>query len=221
VFAYRAPDSAAGQSALKPGIYGSGSLTSPTSPVTTNGSDGVALDADKLSDDSVTDPVYLPATSAANPTWVRFAYDRPITVNGISIAAGGSFSGWNDIVETGPLAQVYSSGNGKDWELLAEGIYSGVQRTNVVPATTARHFKVVFLPDPATASAAPLAIARLVLRTTPTIQQFEVKAGFGQTANYYAVDTPPLGSLRAVSRGEVVDITGKTDRDGVLRWKAP
>jgi hypothetical protein len=221
VFAYPVDGSAGSQAALKPRIYGSGSLATPTSQVTSNGFEGVALDAAKLSDPSVADPVHLPATSAATPTWVRFEYDKPITVNGLSIAAGGSFSGWNDIVETGPVAQVHSSHNGKDWDLLAEGIYNGVQRTLFVPATSARHFKVVFLPDPATTSTAPLAVAALILRTTPTVHQFEVKAGFGQTANYYAIDTPTLGTMKAVPRSEVVDLTGKMDKHGVLRWSAP
>ena len=221
VFAYPVDDSARSQSALKPKIYGSGSLTGPDSQVTLNGSNGVPLDADKLSDPSVANPVHLPATSAATPTWVRFEYDKPVSVNGLTIAAGGSFSGWNDIVETGPVAQVHSSHNGKDWDLLAEGIYNGVQRTNFVPATTARYFKVVFLPDPTTTSTAPLAIAALILRTTPTVHQFEVKAGFGQTADYYAIDTPSLGAMKAVPRSKVVDLTGTMDQHGVLHWSAP
>lgn len=221
VFAYPVDDSARSQAAIEPKIYGSGSLATPTSKATTNGSEGVALDVAKLSDASVANPVYLPATSVKTPTWVRFEYDKPVTVNGLSIAAGGSFSGWNDIVETGPVAQVYSSHNGNDWNLVSEGIYNGVQRTNFVPATTARYFKVVFLPDPTTASAAPLALGALILRTTPTVHQFEVKAGFGQTANYYAIDTPTLGALKAVQRSEVVDLTGKMDANGVLHWKAP
>jgi alpha-L-rhamnosidase len=221
VFAYPVDERARSQAALNPRIYGSGLLATPTARATANGGDGVPLDAGKLSSASVADPIHLPATSRETPTWVRFEFDEPITVNGLTIAAGGTFSGWNDIVETGPVAQVHTSHDGKDWELVAEGVYNGVQRTNHVPVRTARYFKVVFLPDPAATSAAPLALASLVLRTTPTIHQFEVKAGFGQTANYYAVDTPRLDGMKPVPRSRVVDLTRKMDEHGVLRWNAP
>ena len=221
VFAYRVPDGTQSQAALSPKVFASGLMQSPTSPVQTNGDTGVVLDTAKLSNASVADPQYLPGSTAANPTWVRFEFSRPVTISGVTIAAGGSFGGWSDAVENGPSAQVLSSPDRRHYGLVAQGIYNGVQRTNVVPETKARYFKVVFRPAPLTGPPAPIPLAGLVLRTVPTVHEFEVKAGFGQTADYYTIDTPSQGAMRAVRRSDVVDLTGRMSPDGTLRWRAP
>ncbi|QRP48467.1 glycosyl hydrolase [Amycolatopsis sp. FDAARGOS 1241] len=220
VFAYRVPDGTRNQAALAPKIFASALLADPKASPWTNGDHGVELDVAKLSDASVADPQYLPA-SGGSATWVRFEYPHPVTVTGVTIAAGAAFTGWNDVVEYGPSAQVHSSRDGRQWTLLAQGIHSGVQRTLFVPQTTAKYFKVVFGQSSTAPSPAPIALSRLVLRTVATIHEFEVKAGFGQTADYYRIATPSQGGAPAVRRADVVDLTRQLAPDGTLHWQVP
>ncbi|WIX75500.1 glycosyl hydrolase [Amycolatopsis carbonis] len=220
VFAYRVPNGTQNQAALAPKVFASGLQADPKATPTSNGDQGVPLDVAKLSNASVADAQYLPAAGGAG-TWVRFEYQRPVAVTGVTIAAGAAFSGWNDVVEYGPSAQVYSSRDGRQWTLLAQGVYSGVQRTLFVPQTTAKYFKVVFGQSSTAPSSAPIALASLILRTVATVHEFEVKAGFGQTANYYHVATPSQGGGPAVRRSDVVDLTGRMAPDGTLNWRAP
>ena len=208
----------------------------------------------------MTNATYVADTSLAHPTWVRFEYKQPVTVNGVTIASAGSFGGWQD-VDTGPSMRVEAGDDGKTWRLLRESIYNGAQRTTTIPETRARFFRVVFLPAPiqfavpgfggsrgdaATSAgairrsteAAPnaggpgafggrggprqpgVAISELVLRTTPTVNLWEVKGNFGQIHDY-AVPTPREGVAPAVKTSDVIDLTSKMQPDGTLNWDAP
>ncbi|MDT7802148.1 MAG: (4-O-methyl)-D-glucuronate---lignin esterase [Actinomycetota bacterium] len=204
VFAYRVPDGTRSQAQWAPRVYASGG----------------PLDGAKLANASVADPQNLPAPGP-DGTWVRFDYDRSVTVTGLTIAAGAAFSGWNDVVEYGPSARLYTSRDGRKWDLLAQGVYSGVQRTLFVPQTTVRYFKVVFGQSSTAPSSTPIALSSLILRTVATVHEFEVKAGFGQTANYYRIATPTQGAGTAVRRADVVDLTDRMAPDGTLRWPVP
>lgn len=66
-----------------------------------------------------------------------------------------------------------------------------------------------------------IAISELVLRTTPTVNLWEVKANFGQIHDYYAIPTPKEGVAAAVKTSDVIDLTGKLQPDGTLNWDAP
>lgn len=237
VFAYRVPSGTRRQADLRPRLFASGVLDTATSPVRTNGDAGVPLDTDRLSSGSLATPTYLAGPSNAAPTWVRFEFPRPVTVTGLTVAAGNGFSGWNDILDIGPVAQVWASTDNRHWKPVAEDVYTGglvsndLQRTVFVRSTRARFFKVVFLPGgtlgdrpsylPPLTGKEPITLRSLVLRTAPTVHRFEAKAGFGKVANYYEIDTPAAGSAPAVPRSQVLDLTPSMDRSGRLRWKAP
>jgi hypothetical protein len=250
VFAYRVDAGARNQAELAPAVTAS-ALPGEAAPTP----EGVPLNAAPLSDGDVTNATYVADTSFANPTWVRFEYKQPVTVNGVTIAANGTFGGWLD-VDTGPVMRVEASADGKTWRPLRESIYNGVQRTVTIPETRARYFRVVFLPAAPQAAvpgfgggrggapttpgairhatpAAPnafgrggprrpgIALCELVLRTTPTVNFFEVKANFGQIHDYYAIPTPKEGVAAAVKTSDVLDLTSKMQPDGTLYWDAP
>lgn len=250
VFAYRVDAQARSQADLAPVVTASGLPGQPAA-----GPEGVPLNAGPLSDGDVTNATHIAGTSLANPTWVRFEYKQPVAVNGVTLAANGTFGGWLD-VDTGPALRIEASDDGTTWRALRESIYNGVQRTITVPETRARYFRIVFLPAAPQAGvpgfggfrggapttpgairratqAAPsaggpggsrqpdIALSELVLRTTPTVNLFEVKANFGQIHDYYAVPTPKEGVAAAIKTSDVVDLTGKMEPDGTLNWDAP
>ncbi len=66
-----------------------------------------------------------------------------------------------------------------------------------------------------------IALSELILRTTPTVNLFEVKANFGQIHDYYAIPTPKEGIAAAVKLSDVVDLTSRMQPDGTLDWDAP
>jgi len=226
----------------------------------------VPLDLGPLSDGDVTNTTYIAETSLENPSWVRFAYAQPVTINGVTIAPNGSFGGWG-ARDTGPVMRIEASGDGNSYRPLGESIYNGIQRTITIPQTTARYFRVVFLPEAPQAGGrggvygsrggsattpgaimgsepaggrggrggfggfggfsgrggaqSGIAISELVLRTTPTVNYFEVKANFGQIDDYYRIPTPTEGVADAVSPSDVVDLTSRMSADGTLTWDAP
>ena len=66
-----------------------------------------------------------------------------------------------------------------------------------------------------------IALSELVLRPTPTVNLFEVKANFGQIHDYYAIPTPKHSVMSAVKTADVIDLTSRMQPDGTLTWNAP
>lgn len=214
VFAYRAPDGAAAQTELAPKLFFSSysPTRTGTTPIT-NGDIGVELspaDHAKMSDASVLDPIYL----AGSKGWIRAEYDEPVTVGGVTIAAGGTFGGWVDIEEDGNDVRVETSQDGVTWTTVRAETHNGIQRTLSIPATTARHFRVFW------DKGQNLPISKFIFRTLPTVDRWEHKANFGGIGNFYAADTP-AGGITPVRPVDVVDLTDAMAADGTLTWDAP
>lgn len=214
VFAYRAPDGARPQDELRPKLFFSSysPTRTGTTPIT-NGDIGVELseaDFEKMTDASVLNPIYL----AGSKGWIRAEYDEPVTVGGVSIAAGGTFGGWVDIEEDGNDVRVETSQDGVTWTTVRSEVHNGIQRTLSIPATTARHFRVFW------DKGQNLPISKFILRTVPTVDRWEHKANFGAIGTFYAADTPE-GGIEPVRPADVVDLTDAMASDGTLTWDAP
>jgi hypothetical protein len=77
---------------------------------------------------------------------------------------------------------------------------------------------------PAALAAVPVAprgfaLAELVMRELAFVQQFEEKAGFGVSHDYYAIPTRDAGA--AIRTQDVVDLTSRMRSDGTLDWQVP
>jgi hypothetical protein len=136
VFAYRAPEGARSQLELAPRVTASGLAGAAGAPAPVN----LAL----LSDGKVTETVSLAPTSAENPTWVRFEYSQPVSVTGLTTSVGSSFPGFGE-PDSGSRLRVEASDDGQSFRPVMETFCNAVQRTDSVPPTTARVFRVVFL----------------------------------------------------------------------------
>ncbi len=64
-------------------------------------------------------------------------------------------------------------------------------------------------------------VTEFVLHTTPRINRFEEKAGFGLVPDYYAIASPAVSARDAVSPADVVDLTARMKPDGSLQWTPP
>jgi hypothetical protein len=64
-------------------------------------------------------------------------------------------------------------------------------------------------------------VSEFALYAGGRVHQGELKAGFGATPDYYALDAPPDSAAGAIDPDTVLDLTGHLGVDGVLRWQAP
>lgn len=226
VFAYQVGPEAQSQLTLNPRVYFSGYRATATDTTVTNGDTGVLLSDDdtaKLLNDSIVDPDFL--SPVAGSTWVRFEYDRPITLGGVAIAMNGAdFGGWQNLIETGsPTVQVQNSVDGVTWsaDLAAKdqtntNIQIGAQRSFAIAnSTSAKYWRVVFI-----GGADPLQVSKLQPRAVPTVHKWEHKAGFGEVGDFYLIDTP-AGGLPAVPKSSVTDLTRLMDATGTVTWTPP
>ena len=224
VFAYRVDDDAASPA---PKVYFSGYRDAANGTPVTNGESGVLLssaDAAKLLNDSITDPSFLSPVDGSS--WVRFEFDTPVALRGVSAALnGGEFGGWQNLIESGnTTVQVQRSVDGGTWsadvaarDQTGRNIVIGAQRSvAVTDQTPAKHWRVVFA-----TTTDPLAITKLQPRTVPTVHKWEHKAGFGQVGNFYLIDTPD-GDGRGVEKSSVTDLTASMDAaTRTLTWTPP
>ncbi|OOQ61408.1 glycosyl hydrolase [Mucilaginibacter pedocola] len=184
VIAYKLPDSGLPIRVLKPAVTVSGGN----------------FNLEQLTDGDLTNTAILPKDTISRHTWIRFAFERPVTIYAVT----GTFSGQNAVLE--------KSDNGTDFQSISKVPSSGAQVTIAFPATTARYYRLSF-------NAEGAAIAELALHTSPHVNKFEQKAAFSIEGAVYedtASDTTGM-----VDPKMVLDITDKIDDSGGLNWAAP
>ncbi|MBN9661654.1 MAG: glycoside hydrolase [Acidobacteria bacterium] len=226
VFAYRVPEGARSQMELAPRVTASG-----LGGTTGGFGSPVPLDLALLSDGKVGATVLLAPTSTEHPTWVLFEYAQPVQVAALTTSVADAFPGFGE-PDSGSRLRLEASDDGRAFRPVAEVFCNALQRTDSIPATRARYFRVVFLnytrartgfgPPPANQPAAPtgIPVAELQLRTLPTVNRFEVKANFGLVNDYYSVP-PPKESGPVVHASDVINLTGRMRTDGTLDWTPP
>ncbi|MEF2074061.1 glycosyl hydrolase [Consotaella aegiceratis] len=219
VFAYPVSETAQSERELVPQISTNATVQAGS------GSNGAGLDVGMLTDGDVENGVVL-RRAEKEPTWVELRFRKPITATGLTIAAGGEFGGWRDL-DTGPVVRIEASLDGESFAPVARSFYGDVQRTIAFPATNGLVFRIFLEPQVKTQSKPLLgdeldiSLRELVLRTRPTVNFFELKAGFGQINDFYDIPTPDTVGP-AIARQDVVDLTDRFDRKtGRLNWTAP
>lgn len=208
VIAYRRPDGDLPLSALAPKI----SASNP------------ALDLSRLIDGEIKGRVLLPAPTADSPTWVRYDFDRPRTMRALTYAGP-----LTNRFAQGPVGRIEASDDGQTWTslrtLTGQGHSPAPQRTFAFPATTARHFRIVFERGGGSrepwARAGGIAVAELALVPGARVDLFEDRAGFGVLRNTDALRTPTIDAAAAIPASGVIDLTKKLRPDGTLDWTPP
>ncbi len=208
VVAYRIPDAEKTQGELHPAVTASG------------GTVNVAA----LSDGDVQTPaLLLPSAAPGQSAWVLFDYGHPEAIQSISIGTTDdmvSFFGFDDQKAGFPYLE--ASDDGQNFRRGADLPYSSVaQRTVSFAPVTARFFRVSF-PTPAGATQAHVhQITELDLHEGARTNEWERRAGFATTPNYYAIPDHPAASAFVVRKTDVVDLTNRMKPDGTLDWTPP
>jgi hypothetical protein len=219
VIAWRAPEGESSMAELEPKVTSSGS----------------AFTLAALSDGDLARSVPLPTAPVGQKAWIQFEFNRPVTVRGLTLIAGG---GGGRGGGAGAGQNLESSDDGRDFRPVAS-VPAGV-RTVAFPAATARFYRVTFLTPPPQPAAparwggrggAPQAagpagptgtpIAELVLHTGATVNRFQEKAGFAAATGLYAQPTPAVAPADAIRKQDVLDLTSRLRSDGTLDWTPP
>ncbi|HEX7856294.1 MAG TPA: glycosyl hydrolase [Sphingobium sp.] len=214
--------------------------TMDLTPVTATDAEGAVIDASVLTDGNLDKALEVRGTAGGAPPTIYLTYARPQTVRAATIFVPGGKPAFSD-ANVKPRLEV--SDDGKIWRTLAEIEVSAIPTTVSFAPQIARLFRVVLEPvkppttislgepapgadidlhAPAAAPTGPKVfhIAELRLWGSERIDQYERKAGFDLTRDYYTL-SPTLPEVEGVDPKKVVDLTDKMRPDGTLDWTPP
>jgi hypothetical protein len=177
----------------------------------------------------------ISAGSVEQPTDIMLRYVAPREVRSATIFLPGAA----DTFQAPRFLPVLEARVDGQWRQLAEMPIAQVPTTVSFPAVRSNAFRLVLRTQPNRVrpvidNPAPgvdvginpheagrnVALATFTLSETARVDRFETKAGFSVTADYYALERPD-DDATAIAPGQVVDLTGKMDASGMLRWDAP
>jgi hypothetical protein len=193
VIAYKLPDDDIPMHILKPVVTASGGNFTLT----------------QLTDGDVATTGILSSNADNGNAWIQFAFEKACTIKALTLACKGS----NE-----PALEM--SNDGITFQLVCKLPTSGTQKTENVPATIAKYFRVTFKGLPAKkGEGGGTPIAELVLHTVARVNKFEEKAAFSVVSAAYEKVSPD--AVDAINSAGVIDLTNKLDAEGRLRWTAP
>ncbi len=202
--------------------------------------DGTILDASALTDGSFVTAAHIKRGTTSKPATVTLDYDTPQTIRSASLFVPGAVA---TPLSPGLRPMLEASDNGTAWRKVADVIITSAPSTVSFPAVTARHFRFVFASASSVGSPAgfslpagvdmsavsgimgrgpgDLSIAELRLSGEAKVNQFEAKAGFATTPDYYALDDSVGPDMAGIPGRDIVDLTARARADGTLDWTPP
>jgi len=217
VVAYRVPENDKSMEDLKPKVTSSGGK----------------FELIALTDGDLAQSTLLPAAPVGEKAWIRFEFEKPETIQSITIFVVGEGVPGN--VSTSLALE--ASDDGRQFRTISEipvnrlhGWYSrNLSSTITFPPETARFFRfTVSIPalqtNPAVIRSAAFSgvrVAELVLHTVARVNRFEDKAGFNSVGRLDTLATPPIQARDAIRKDDIIDLTSKMSPDGKLNWTPP
>jgi hypothetical protein len=188
-----------------------------------------SIDASLLADGDLVTSAALPMALTGERAWIQFAFPKPVTIRGASLAIAG-FKWPFGPPPAGP--DLEASDDGQTFRNVANIPRSTAEQNTVSFAPVeARYFRVAFVtPPPAPpididlplpAPSKEHQIAELVLHSGARVHRFEEKAGFAPLAGLTDMPTPSVAANDAVKKSDVLDLTTKMRPDGTLDWAPP
>jgi len=176
-----------------------------------------------LSDGDVeTVALELRASEPGKEGWVQFDYGRPQAIQSVTLASLGDAISVFDHESDAVPPRIEASDDGASFHKVAEIPFSSlVQRTASFDAVTARYFRVVFPAQPTGVAEHEHRITELVLASGARTNEWEKRAGFANSRNFFAISDPKVAPQFVVAQNDVVDLTGKMQPDGSLNWTPP
>ncbi len=201
--------------------------------VTTSGG---PIDGAALTDDSLNTSVTISPAKEGGPAWLQYEFEKPYTARALSLGVRGLI----------PIGKILASDDGAVWrEILAtpgpQGYHGASIRTFAFPAVTAKFLRIEFdrrglspaevihgeddaAPPRGGFAAGPpsYVVSEAIFYSDARVNRWEDKGAFGSLMDVYdVVPTPDAPSAAEISRGDILDLTSKMDKDGTLHWNAP
>jgi hypothetical protein len=219
VIAYRTPQAEAPMASLHP-------------KVTTNNG---PIDGTALMDDSLSTAVSIAVPKEGGPAWLQYEFAKPYTARALSLGSRGRI----------PVGRILASDDGAKWRVVEtspgpQGYHGASIRTFAFPAVTAKFFRIEFdrqglspaevihgaatkpAPGPPGAANAPYGVSEAIFYSDARVNRWEDKGAFGSLMDVYdVVPTPAAPAAAEISRGDIVDVTSKMDKEGTLHWDVP
>jgi alpha-L-rhamnosidase/Glycosyl hydrolases family 2, sugar binding domain len=207
VIAFRIPDEDKPQAELNPHVTSSGGTVN-VSALSDGDVNAVALD--------------LPAEAPGHDAWIEFDYGHPQMIQAVTLASLNDAISVFDHESNAIPARIEASDDGQSFRKVADFPFSSiVERTVSFDAVAARFFRVVFPAQPVGTALHDHRITELVLASGARVNEFEKRAGFANSRNFYAIEDPKVASQFIVPQGDVIDLTAKMKGDGTLDWTPP
>ena len=218
VIAYRTPPEGVPMAALHPKVTSSGG----------------AIDSNALWDDSLQTAVTIAAPKDGGPAWLQYEFAQPFTARALSLGMRGRI----------PVGKILAGDDGVAWRTIEDmpgpqGYHGASVRTFAFPAVTARFFRIEFdraglspaevihgqaaEPPPTFGGGSPgYGVSEAIFYSDARVNRWEDKGAFGSLMDVYdVVPTPSAPNAAEIARGDIVNITGKMDKDGTLHWDVP
>jgi (4-O-methyl)-D-glucuronate---lignin esterase len=159
----------------------------------------------------------LSPAEKGSEAWMQFDYGHPQEIQAVTLAALDGMISVFDHETSNVPPWIESSDDGAEYRKIADIPFSSLpQRTVSFNAVTARYFRIVYPKGTATQR-----ITEAVLSSGARINEFEKRAGYANTRNFYAITDPKVAPESIVAPKDVVDLTGKMRPDGTLDWTPP
>ena len=201
---------------------------------------GTATDGDALLDDSLQSALDVAQLgSEGEPATIEYRFTQPQRVSAASLYIDKAKWMFGN-ARVSPLLQ--ASDDGAIWRDIASIGVSTVPTTISFEPITAAFFRLQLTPNQiqmsnmgepmpgivpptflaalAGNSSAPFSVASFQLHNEPRLHQFETKAGFALTRDYFEMDSPDA-TLMGADPSRVLDLTDKLAADGTLNWTPP
>jgi hypothetical protein len=207
VIAYKIPEGDQTQAELNPRVTSSSG----------------AVNVPALSDGDVsTVALELPAEAPDAEPWIAFDYRHPQTIQAATLASLDDAISVFDHDNAAVPPRLEASDDGHHFRKIADIPFSSViESTAAFDAVTARHFRIVFPAQPAGVHVHGHRITELVLASGARVNEFEKRAGYANSRNFWAIADPKVAPEFIVRESDVIDLTGKMKPDGSLDWAPP
>ncbi|MGC9197472.1 MAG: glycosyl hydrolase [Acidobacteriaceae bacterium] len=207
VIAYKIPSGDESQSKLDPIVTASYGV--PNVPALSDGDVAtVALD--------------LPASRPGRESWIQFDYGHPQTIQAVTLASLNDTISIFDFASSAIPPRLEVSDDGRIFRKVADIPFSSiVESTASFNAVTARYFRVVYPAQPAGVREHDHKITEAELASGTRVNQFEMRAGYADARNFYAIPDPSVAPGFIVPQSDVIDLTARMRPDGMLNWTPP
>lgn len=187
------------------------------SPKISHGLDRKSFDADNLMNGNLASVSYVPLPPKGETQYINIDFPEPFKAQALSFG----IDRWGTQVQ----GELQVSEDGKNYQTVRETTFRWPTTSINFPEKISRHFRVV-LKDPASSWGDPMPhgfpVGELKLHAGPRVEDIPAKAAYGRLEySEYMVAEPADSAGSTVRRDQLVDLSGKMDSSGHLKWQVP